>query len=782
MTFAQSTTQITGKVMDEDNQPFPGANVYLKGTTYGDNTNQNGEFRIVNAPEGTYDLVVSFIGYKNYSQTITLGAGQQITLDIQLEEESLTLDNLLVTAQKREQITQEIPVAITSWEGNFLTDRGLFEMDAFSDYVPGLQVQVQSVNNPGFVIRGITSDNGDSRVEPRVSVFQDGVSISKSRGSIVEVFDMERIEVLKGPQGTLFGRGAQIGAVHFIQNKPKNKYEGELTLGIGNEGQYLANGFVNAPIIKGKLMARVAAIYNTRDGVIENISGGDLNGKNTFAIRPSLRWVPGDRTTVDLIVNYQRDTPPGTSFKSGTYAPLGGNTSPFTFADMERGDDLFIERTVWGTTLLVDHSLSDRFNLTSITAYREFDSFESFDADGTAAPVLWFAEDAEGRQFSQEFRFNYTDQNRFSGFFGTSFFLEDGSQSVPFETNEQSLFALFSGFFGVPELFVPLVQNGVPTLVPNIPNVPQVFGPLAGLPLKEFHSESSTNFGNNYAFEIFADGTFDITDKFKVTAGLRGTYENITSALQVDPAENPGTLGFVLGTFPNNLFTPTDGRQEANETFFSAVGRLALNYEINDQINVFGSFSRGRRPNVVQVTASAVDVLNDETVWSYEVGGKSLFFNNRLQFDLNGFYYDYNNFQTSVFIITEDGLQNETRDVGSATALGFETAFRYVVNNYISVFANYGFIDATFDDEGSDGNAQALAGNRFRLTPKHSASLGFDLNVPLAGENLEFFLRPTFTYKSQVFFEEANQPGIEQDGYGLLNIFAGFNLLSKKLL
>jgi outer membrane receptor protein involved in Fe transport len=216
----------------------------------------------------------------------------------------LAIEGLIVTAQRREQIIQEVPVAVTSWEGEFLKTRGLFELDAFSDYVPNLQIQIQSVNNPGFVIRGITSDNGDSRVEPRVSVFQDGVSISKSRGSVVEIFDMERMEVLKGPQGTLFGRGAQIGAVHFIQNKARNERSGEITLGIGNKGQYLANGFINLPILKDKLFGRIAGIYNARDGVVENRSGGSLNGKETAAIRSSFRWLASPNTTVDLIFNY----------------------------------------------------------------------------------------------------------------------------------------------------------------------------------------------------------------------------------------------------------------------------------------------------------------------------------------------------------------------------------------------------------------------------------------------------------------------------------------------
>ncbi|NJL15100.1 MAG: hypothetical protein HC913_20265 [Microscillaceae bacterium] len=161
-----------------------------------------------------------------------------------------------------------------------------------------------------------------------------------------------------------------------------------------------------------------------------------------------MRWLASEKTVFDLIVNFQKDTPPGTSFKSGTYAPLNGSTSPNSFADMERGEDLFIDRIVWGTTLIANHTFNSKWDLTSITAYREFDSYESFDADGTVAPVLWFAEDAEGIQVSQELRFTFSDERRFSGFFGSSFFYEDGSQAVPFETDERSYFALLSPLLG----------------------------------------------------------------------------------------------------------------------------------------------------------------------------------------------------------------------------------------------------------------------------------------------------------------------------------------------
>lgn len=771
--FSQSYS-ISGEVRDSNQNLIPGANVMIPELNKGAVTNANGKYELKNITEGSYILKITYLGFKTVEQQIEVS--ENMELSFQLEEASYMLDGIMVSAQKREQMNKDVPIAITSYGGKFLDNTNTFEYDALSEFVPGLQIQIQSVNNPGIVIRGITSDSGDSRVEPRVSVFQDGVSISKSRGSVVELYDLERVEVLKGPQGTLFGRGAQIGAVHLIQNKAKNENSGYLKAAYGNYNQRILTGHVNTPLIEDKLFVRVAGIYNAREGFLENRSGGNLNGKETLAFRTSLKYLIGDNTTLDFVANWQRDTPPGTSFKSGRFAPLGGDTNPNTYADLERGEELGVDRDVWGLTAILKHNFNENWDFTSISAYREFDSDEAFDADGTAAPVLFFREQSKGDQFSQELRFNFDTNDRFRGFFGANFFAEDGSQSVPLEINEQSYAALLLAGDN-------FVVNGVPTLIPNIPNDPATFGPLAGAPLQEFNSERSTNFGKNYSGDIFIDGSYDVTDKLTATLGLRATWENINAALEVEDAPVPGLLGNFIGSFPNNIFASTNNeRRKASENFTSAVGRFALDYKFNEQVSAFGNIARGRRPNVINVTATDVNVLSDETVWSYELGLKTLFMDNRLQFDANAYYYDYQNFQTTIATLDPElGLIAVPNDSGSATAYGFETSLQYALSENVSFFANYAYTDATFDDTDEDGNPQALAGNRFRLTPEHSYSIGGNISAPISNR-LEAFFLPTYSYKSKVFFQEDNLEAISQDGYGLLNLRLGARLDQTKEL
>ena len=822
--FAQ-TINLQGQVTDHSGDPLVGATVYLTNLKKGTSTNSEGNYQFAGLSPNNYEVAVSFIGFETQLQQINLTSTTNY-LNFTMRAKDVVLEGLVVTAQKREQSIKEIPTAVTSIDAGFLQKSGITELDVLSEYVPGMQIQIQSPNNPGFVIRGITSDDGASNVEPRVSVFQDGVSISKSRGSVVEVFDMERVEVLKGPQGTLFGRGAQIGAVHFIQNKAQNNTSGALTAGYGDYNYTHVEGFFNTPLVKDKLFARVAGIYKKRDGFIENLSGGDLNGKDTKALRASLRFKPEPMTTIDLIYNYQHDTPPGTSFKSGTYAPAGGDTKPWTFADLERGEELGLDRTVWGTTLIARHSFSENFSLTSTTAYREFDSYESFDADGTAAPVLWFAEDAFGKQMSEELRANFKIGEKFEGFGGMSYFFEDGFSHVPFETNEQSLGVLMSPLLA-PTINAtmldplnqalsamlqtpvnmqlqawPLVTGGVPNLISSLsemltepfPPVPiemlpaeaQLLYGLLHQPLLEKHAESYTNFGKNRAYEFFVDGTYRVADWFKLTAGLRLTFENIESGYQAtaDPDGQNGTLGFARSAGVNDLFMPTEKMTE-QENYTSMVGRLAANFSLTDNQELYVNLSRGRRPNVIQFVSSEngdytssyqSEKLNDEIVWSYELGLKGLSTDERLYFDLAGFYYDYSDFQSQAI----ENLQIITKDAGNATAFGFEASLRWQASRMLNVFGNYAWIDASFDDTDSDGNEQEYAGNTFRLTPKHSFALGFNLNVPI-NPSISAFVRPSYNYKSKVYFDEDNGEDVMQDGYGLLNLRTGLEFPKQRL-
>ena len=806
---------VQGRVTDAaTGAPLAGVTVRVLGTDRTALTAVDGRFRLTRLAPGRRSVAFESLGYRSRVLELTLAAGATTTADVTMETSPLALEGVVVTSQKRQQAVQEVPISITVHDGDFLEATGIGQFDQLADYTPGLEVQIQSPNTPGFVVRGITSDDGDARVESRVSVFQDGVSISKSRGSVVELFDLERVEVLKGPQGTLFGRGAEIGAVHLIQNKARNERSGELTAGPGSYGHWFAEGYANAPILEDRLFGRVAGVYHVRDGYVTNLAGGRaLNGKETLALRGLLRWAPGEFTDVDLIVNWQRDSPPGTAFKSGVFKPSPtGSSSPWTPAYLG-GDDRFepldVRRTVWGATLLADRVLSPAWTLQAIAAYRRFDSYEMADADGTAAPAIQLAEEADGDQYSLELRALFNSGSRIAGFAGVNFFHERATQGIFFYTDERSLYPLVTRAINVqtdgafPE--TPLVVDGEPqqvdSLPPNIVDLAPIYWPdnvafytsllesLVGTPLNPYHEEAFHNHGRNSAYELFVDGTVDVTDRLQVTAGVRGTLETLWSGLQVRETEQPTYLGAVTGALPNALFPPTSNEELVSDdgVFVSAVGRLAVDFAASDRLNLYGTVARGRRPPVIQELETNpivnFETLPDEVVWSYELGAKGFLVDGAVQYDLAGFYYDYQDFQTDVNPeLTSTGIAFET-DVGQATAYGGELGVVGFVTRRLSAFANYGYIHARFDETNPAGQPQRLAGNTFRLTPEHSASTGLAFRARTGFG--EASVRPSYSWKSRVYFEEEWQqetfldgeaPGLYQDPYGLLSLRAGLTV------
>lgn len=862
--------RVTGFVRNELGEPLPGVSVTLEGTQRHAQTDIHGAFSLLNVTNGAR-LRFSYIGYESKE------VAASDTVRVELKEKDAQLGEAVVTTQKRYQTAIEVPITVSALSGASLDKMQIKGIDEMSEFVPGLQVQVQSPNNPGYVIRGVTSDEGESYSQPRISVFTDGVSTSRSRASVAELFDMERIEVVKGPQGTLFGRGAEIGAIHFLRHRPVSYLTGEFALNYGTHNQRGAQGMINTPF--GQHVAnRFAFSYDAHDGFIKNTEGGRLNGKNTLALRNSTRFNFGERTTADLVLDYQYDDAPGTSFKGKRFPAIGGDNSPFTTASLNGGKDLGITRHVGGATFLLDHTLNQALKLSSITAFRAFKSHESFDADGTYLPLLDCQENERGTQFSQELRLNYDAGGRFSGFLGASYFYENSRQESIVKTDLSYLYpaylggvfaqkvkpavtpaitALQSGVDGLAaklggvigagaasQLLTPL-KNALGTLESKwfpaqsnpaspVTATPDFYGDLEktfqgflaqaaqnpmmaaylkmmgltpssslsdiltaiGAPQAQVaqlaqlkavsgvqlgsQEEESTNYGINQAAEVFADGTLHLYKGLSLTAGLRGTYEHQKT-------------GYSSTTVPHPLFgaiqfqpTKNGSRVWMSDNYLSWVGRVALNY-LFGRNNAYISVARGRRPGVLYFNNDPEKQvhLKPEIIVSYEAGIKGSVMEGKLGYEAAVYYYDWSHFQTSRLDPNYNPASGTLRsyvadDAGKAHSLGLELGMRYTPCRYFSFFANYAYIDGKFNNKDKYGVEQEYAGHRFRLTPKHTFSLGADATIPVK-DKASIYLRPSYSWKSQVFFEDDNDPALTQDAYGLLNFTAGVRFKTGKV-
>ena len=691
------------------------------------------------------------------------------------------IEEVTVYAQRREQSVQDVPITIAAVEGEFLNRTGIVELDALSDLTPGLVIQEQSPNNPGFVIRGITSDSGSAQATPRVSIYYNGVDVSRSRGSYFELYDIERVEVVKGPQATLFGTASSVGAVSVYTNKPQQELAGAITASAGNYGATELRGFITGG--NELVQARIAASYRERDGFIDNIAGtegsqnpggfrqDDMQAIERTSVRSSLRFTPSDELTIDLVYTYEDNDDSGTSFKNGIFAPTGGDTSPFSFVEMSGSPfsqevfgkrDLGIEREVDDVNLRIEWALNDSMTLTSITAHRSFESLEVFDADGTQAWFLEFAEEAEGDQFSQELRLVGSTE-RFTYIVGANYFEEDGSQTVPFSA-EESIYLNCVGALGSG---LPCINDdgSVNVLTPILTG-----GAFEILP----YQLNFANYGENEIFSVFADLTYAVNDRLELTAGARYVTEDRTSGFSsVAPRAE-------LVPIPLLPVVNTSGViVEASDDFDAILPRFNALYRIDDNLNVYATISKGRRADVIDVVATLdadgnpvadVTEVPEEIVWNYETGIKGAVANNRITYNAAVFYQDYSDFQVT---LQDDAGNFFTANAGSATNIGVEADIRALLGSNFEVFANVAYIDAEIDDDSSNGD---LAGNRFRLQPEWTTSAGVFYNAPLVGD-LGVTGSIIYSYRSDVFFEPENAPiaglDISEDGFGLLNLRFG---------
>lgn len=682
------------------------------------------------------------------------------------DSDVLRQNTVTVTVQKREQILRDVPVAVSAVDAESLDDLGLNEFDQLARFVPGFEVQEQSPNNPGFVIRGITSDSGESNIEPRIAVFQDGVSISRSRGSVVELFDLERVEVAKGPQPTLFGRGALIGGVNVIQAKPEFDFGGRAVAGVGNLNEVFAEGHITGPLVEDKLAFRLSGRLTERDGYVESLNPNedDFNSQDMKALRASLTYTPTDDLRFDLIANWQEDTPSGTSFKSGAFAPLPNLSTEAwepanlnSFGGFLGGKELGLDREVYGATLLTDYQINDSLSLTSITGYREFESLEVFDPDGFGLELLIFAEDATGEQFSQELRLNFEYNDNIRGFFGASYFDETGAQEVPLTYDERAVQALLGGFLTPPN-------------APDVNSLPGINLTLAQggtiVPLKPIHNEVFTNFGETQSYEVFGDVAFDLSEKWEFTAGMRYTWDEKTSGLLVELPDGPSNL-----TGAGIFVQDSGGLIQASDEFDDLTWRFAFKYALTDTLNLYTNFARGRRPEVITASASAPSAgfatLDSELVDATEIGFKGAFLNGDLNLNGSVFRYEYNNFQTTQ--VNANGLI-EPVNAGDATANGAELEASYSPNEQFSVVASYGYNKARFEDD----PGAPFSGNRLRLSPDQTASIASKVSFDTPIGDLSIV--PSVTWQSKVYFDNTEREAISQDGYALINMNAQLNL------
>jgi iron complex outermembrane recepter protein len=676
-------------------------------------------------------------------------AGAQATTD------SSALQEIVVTATKKADSLIKIPASISAVTSDNLGAGKTQNIADLAETVPNLSVGNQFGVNRTF-IRGIGLTSIDLGADGAVSFLQNGAQLPLPAEQLSGFYDLDRVEVLRGPQGTLYGRGATAGVINMITKAPTDDIEGYANLTFGNYADKLFEGAIGGPI-NSVLSARVAADIEKRDGYGTNLfSGSQIDDRDSQSVRASLRLKPSDQLVADLVVDYthendrdyayhyfgttttpEAELPAVAFFGASTIYGCCGTNSP-NLHDIWASIEPINKRHGIGATSIVDWSPGD-FDLKSITTYRTFNRFNVANLDGTDANIYGKDQYVEtSESYSQDFTLS-----------GQAFGIDWLS----------GLDYLHERRYG--STYVPQTGLGVVfTLGQCSPLVPTAAVPCNFLDSGQYLEEGSvaTN-----AYGIFLQGSRNFTEKFTVTLGARFSHE-----------ERSGVGAFIFDA------EGVDNSTNKSADWNALTPKLLLEYHLDDQTLLYASVNRGFKSGVINI-GSENPVVNPEYVWAYETGLKLKALENRLEFSSAAFYYDYKDLQVG-FVNSQSIV--ETVNAAAARNYGLETELlaKLTPQLELNMAATYlsakytSFVNSYYRDGYAPVN---VAGNYLDNAPPYTARLGLDYNVPLPGNYGGLHFRVEDAYQGRVYFTEFNNGDATQGGYGLINGSGGWESADK---
>lgn len=670
------------------------------------------------------------------------GAGPVAGAD---ESGTLALEEVIVTATKQEISLNDTPAAISAVPASAIGPGGIQEIRDLSTTIPNLSVGDQFGVNRTF-IRGIGMTSIDLGADGAVAFLQDGAMIPRPSQQLTGFYDLERIEVLRGPQGTLYGRGATAGVVNLVTKKPTEELDGYVRLTAGNYSAYTVEGAVGGALVGDTLQGRISGKLDKRDGYGENLTtGSDIDDLDTQAVRGILRWQPSDAVTVDLVADYFKEDDNNYAFHYfGTTATpedflahnlLGGQTIFDYYApsspdqrNIVSDQDPTNDREGSSATGIVEWKINDDWSLRSVTSWRTFDRFMQDDLD--ASDVNMFGVNnyiEESDSWSEDITFTGKALG-LSWLAGANYFHEEmhGEVKVPL-TN----FAVLANFL-----------NGT------------------NFPADAF---DSLNYWQNGDVEVdawgaFVEGKYDFSEKLSVTAGLRYNYE-----------KRKGT-----GYFEFDLLDPPVTPTDKSKSWDDWTPKLLVEYRTGADGMLYAQYTQGFKSGVINI-GSTNDVIDPETVDAYEVGYKTTFADGRASLRTAAFYYDYSNLQ--VGYVNEDSVV-QTVNAASAENKGIELELTARLTEGLTGDFSATWLDATYTEfvtgDYRQGFAQVdLSGNHLQNAPKYTLRAALDYRRPL-GDAGALVANVEGTYQDKVYFTEFNNADAEQDAYGMLNLSAGY--------
>ena len=714
-----------------------------------------------------------------------------------------SIEVISVTARRQEENIKTTPIAVSAFTGDGLEARGFQDVSDVARVTPNVVFDGAapvSGNSaaPSVFIRGIGQLDFTINSDPGVGIYVDGVYMARSVGGIIDLLDLERVEVLRGPQGTLFGRNTIGGAIQLISKKPDlDDMSGFVKAIYGSDNRQELQGSFNLPLGDSSAL-KLTGLAKSRDGYVDNAFGQDLGDDNTYSLRGQYRWQPSDEWETNLNIDYTKDDENGAANVAVTGHPNGAlpyrfNTGPnfgcgapdagLTFqsnGDLDTSTNAYSNyithvdanpnscfglnalntdksktnsttpsvsmNEIFGASFSVQHNMGN-ITFESITAYRELESRFQRDSDHSQFHIFDTFNYQEQEQFSQEFNIsgNHEKINWLAGYY---YFDESAIEDVNIVLPAGSRTILIRGLF----------DNAVSN--------------------------------NNWA--LFGEATYDISNRFHLTAGVRYTEEEKTyKTNQIfgfngnGPSASYTPLGYDLITVDEYLATglPTLAKlveDDAKTDISDTTVRLTASYEVTNDIFTYATFSQGFKsggfnPRYLAPTGLGNDDPTDdfkaisfdpEFVDMLELGAK-LTFDNGLSLNVAVFKMDYKDMQVSASTSSSSGSR-VTSNAASASIDGLEAEFTYFLTDDLVIEGSVGYLDAKYDEFGDSVDFACLPNCNLARIPDSTASLNIVYYSELEN-GASLMSRVDWSYKSSVEGDANNADAIVHPNQQLVN-------------
>lgn len=679
---------------------------------------------------------------------------------------------IVVTAQKREQRLQDVPVAITVVSGEAISP-AVTSLDQLLTTVPTLNFRRGGTPlDSSLFLRGVGTINFSIAAEPSVATVVDGVVLARAGEAFGDLYDISQIEVLRGPQGTLFGKNASAGVINIVTKRPSDTFGGTLSVSAFEGAEQKARFAVDVPLSEG-LRSRFSGFVGQYDGNIKNLFNGEnINGYERWGVRGQLEWDASPDLTWTFAADYRRTNDDGTGEIIGSSPTAGANQAALLSllsGIRLRGDETREVRhnltsqskeDGWGVSAQADYRLGG-FTLTSITAYREWEIFGIREGDwldqraayvGTAFAQLHDYGPQDSSTFTQELRLASPSDQAFEYVVGAFYYAADAERTFRRDTTICTATTL------------PVNATGLAPCLPGVSTFSSGF--------------SQATFGSEFRnYALFGDASFDVTPELTLLGGLRVARDELSVSHDRIPSLVAGLPG---------IRTDTTGFRDSTDAD-SVTGRLGAQYKLSPDVTSYATYSRGYKGPAFNVffnqTAQQRNPIAGEDVDSWEVGLKSTLFDGRLTLNAAAFRAEYENFQANAFDTLNGVVITRLTNAGDVSSTGFELDWVARPLDDFTITGGVAYADAQIEKfRAADGSlSSARKGEPIALAPKLKYTIAADYVI--RPESLPFTVRlnTQYAFTDDQFSDIGANPALKIDSFGIWDAQVTFADLSDKL-